>query len=100
MSAASTTKYQRGDRVVVRVDYPPRHIRTPRYIQGKAGQIAAVCGNFPNPETLAYGENGLPAQPLYRVEFVQADIWDTYHGPVTDKLLMDIYEHWLEPAGH
>ena len=83
---------------MVRVDHPHRHIRTPRYIQGKTGKISARCGVFPNPETLAYGENGLPPQPLYRVEFIQADVWENYHGPMTDKLLIDIYEGWLEPA--
>ena len=96
----STTgvKYQSGDRVRVRVGSPPGHFRTPAYIQGKTGVVVAQCGVFPNPESLAHGGSGLPRQPLYRVEFAQSDVWEHYPGPPGDKLLVDIYEHWLDPA--
>jgi hypothetical protein len=91
-------QYRSGDLVRVRIDTPDGHFRTPTYIQGHTGTVAALCGTFPNPETLAYGGSGRPAQPLYRVEFAQAQIWPDYRGPATDKLLVDIYQHWLEPA--
>ncbi len=32
------------------------------------------------------------------LEFAQKDLWDNYNGPASDKLLIDIYQHWLEPA--
>jgi hypothetical protein len=32
------------------------------------------------------------------VEFSQADVWEDYTGPNVDKVLVDIYEHWLESA--
>jgi hypothetical protein len=32
------------------------------------------------------------------VEFEQVQVWPKYPGPVRDKLCVDIYEHWLEPA--
>lgn len=99
-SAFPTPKYRPGDRVRVRVESPPRHIRTPAYIQGMTGRVSALCGVFPNPESLAYGGSGLPAQPLYRVEFTQTEVWAHYSGPADDTVLVDIYEHWLDPAGH
>ena len=91
-------RYQAGDRVRVRAGSPPGHFRTPAYIQGKSGRVAALCGVFPNPESLAHGGSGLPAQPLYRVEFAQTDLWSQYRGPAADKLLVDVYQHWLEPV--
>jgi hypothetical protein len=91
-------KYQTGDRVRVRVDSPPHHFRTPFYIQGKPGRVVTVCGAFPNPESLAHGGTGLPEQRLYRVEFVQTEVWDQYQGSGSDKILVDIYEHWLNPV--
>ncbi len=91
-------RYHPGDRVLVRVDNPPTHYRTPMYVQGKTGRIDALWGAFRNPESLAYGGTGEPRQPLYRVEFAQKDLWEDYHGSGADKLLIDIYQHWLDPA--
>ena len=96
--------YQPGDRVRIRVAGPSGHYRTPAYIQGKVGVIEAVHGTFRNPETLAYGGDGRPKQTLYLVRFDQTHIWAQAESaePVpfgrNDRLLIDIYEHWLEPA--
>ncbi|MDA0735281.1 MAG: nitrile hydratase subunit beta [Chloroflexi bacterium] len=96
MTTNVSVKYRPHDRVMVRVGSPPGHFRTPTYIQGKTGQIVALCGVFPNPESLAHGGSGLPKQPLYRVEFEQDQIWPHYPGPAKDKILVDIYQHWLD----
>lgn len=93
-----TPRFKAGDSVKVRRAYPPGHIRTPHYIRGKSGVVERVCGSFANPEELAYGRNGLPAQPLYRVRFAQAEVWPDYAGPAGDSIDIEIYEHWLEPA--
>lgn len=97
-------QYQPGDRVRIRVATPSGHYRTPTYIQGKIGIIETVHGAFRNPETLAYGGDGRPKQTLYLVRFDQTHIWahdeSTASAPFcrNDRLLIDIYEHWLEPA--
>lgn len=91
-------RFKPGDRVRVRVGSPPGHFRTPLYIQGKIGAVERVHGDYRNPESLAYGGDGLPKQPLYLVRFPQSHLWRTYAGAAQDQLLMDIYEHWLEPA--
>ena len=95
---AESAKYRPGDRVQVRVNSPEHHFRTPSYIQGKTGTVIAQCGAFLNPESLAHGGSGLPQQHLYRVEFAQIEVWDRYQGPEGDKVFVDIYEHWLNPA--
>ena len=87
-----------GDRVRVREDYPPGHIRTPVYVRGKEGVVTRVFGDFKNPETLAIGRDGLPPKRLFEVRFRQVDLWPNYNGPETDTLDIDIYEHWLSKA--
>jgi nitrile hydratase len=90
--------YAPGDRVTVIRTYPPGHRRTPYYIKGKTGEIERVCGDFPNPEELAYGFDGLPKKTLYRVRFRQKEVWPDYRGPDGDTVDVDIFEHWLRPA--
>lgn len=86
-----------GDRVRVRDDSPRGHVRTPSYVRGKTGVIARIHGTFRNPQTLAYGGDGLPKQSLYAVSFAQNELWTDYPRP-RDSLVVDIYENWLEPA--
>ena len=93
-----TARFQPGDPVTVRVAAPPGHIRTPYYIRGKTGVVERICGSFANPEELAYGRDGLPTRPLYRVRFAQAQVWPDYAGAGGDTVDIEIYEHWLEPA--
>ena len=91
-------RYTPGDRVLVRRAFPPGHIRTPWYIRGKSGVIERICGEFGNPEELAYGRDGTPKQPLYRVRFLQNEVWDDYAESPNDTLDVEIFEHWLEPG--
>ena len=91
-------RFGRGERVRVRSEDRTGHVRTPGYVRGRTGRVESVLGEFRNPETLAYGESGLPQLPLYKVSFRQVDLWDEYPGPADDELCMDIYEHWLEPV--
>lgn len=96
MTDAVAFQFNAGDRVKVRAAYPIGHVRTPAYVRGKHGVIERVCGAFPNPEELAYGRSGLPAQPLYRVRFQQSEVWPDYAGQAGDLLEVEIYQHWLE----
>ena len=64
-------RFRPGERVAVRRADPPGHLRTPWYCRGKFGVIERLCGEFGNPEALAYGLSGDPERPLYRVRFSQ-----------------------------
>ncbi len=88
-----------GARVRVRDDWPeqrgPVHIRTPHYLRGRQGVVAAHLGDFANPEDLAFGRPA-PRRALYHVAFAAPAIFaDAAPG---DDLLVEIFEHWLEPA--
>lgn len=88
-------KFKPGDRVRIGTGAPPRHIRTPAYVQGKIGFVERIHGAFRNPESLAHGGDGLPKAVLYLIRLDQTDLWDRYQ-PLQDTLFIDIYEHWLE----
>ena len=65
------------------------HHRTPSYLKGRRGTIERAHGTFRNPETRAYGDDGLPECTLYLVSF------ELGRG---DRVLADVFEHWLEEA--
>jgi nitrile hydratase len=93
-----SARFAPGDRVKVRRAYPPGHLRTPYYIRGHAGVVERECGEFHNPEMLAYGRRDEPKQALYRIRFRQSQIWPDYRGSKADTIDIELYEHWLEPT--
>jgi nitrile hydratase len=85
--------YQVGQRVRIAARAHEGHHRTPGYVKGKSGRVERVHGTFKNPETRAYGGEGLPEQRLYLVGFDATDVWPEASRY---RLSLDIYEHWLE----
>ena len=75
-----------GDRVRVADRAHAGHHRTPGYVKGRRGRIERVHGSFTNPETRAYGSDGLPEVVLYQVAFELAPA----------RTYVDVFEHWLE----
>lgn len=93
-----TARYAAGDRVLVR-DVPQEgHHRTPGFVQGRRGVVSSVRGAFRNPESLAYGGDGLPEVSLYTVRFEAENLWDRDPGGSRDAVYVDLFEHWLEPV--
>ena len=90
--------FRPGQRVRVAARSHSGHCRTPGYLKGKTGSVECIQGSFTNPETRAYGSDGLPEQALYRVGFSQQDVWAAYAGPAADRISADVFEHWLEEA--
>jgi nitrile hydratase subunit beta len=88
-----------GDAVRVKDDWPERrgpcHIRTPHYLRGRQGTVSAVLGAFANPEDLAFSRPA-PLRVLYHVLFEQPPLF--HEGAAGDTALVEIFEHWLEPA--
>jgi hypothetical protein len=89
------TRFSPGERVRIRADFPPGHIRTPVYLRGKTGTVERCYGDFTNAETAAYGLPG-PKKSVYKVRFAARELWTDYAGPHKDAIEADIYEHWLE----
>jgi nitrile hydratase len=38
----------------------------------------------------------MPAQPLYRVRFLQREVWPDYAGQPADVIEVEVYQHWLD----
>ncbi len=91
-------RYRPGQKVRVAPRRHEGHHRTPAYLKGKHGTVERVHARFRNPETHAYGTDGLPEQPLYLVSFPQLDVWPNYRGTAGDRVYADVFEHWLEEA--
>jgi len=75
-----------GDRVRVADRAHVGHHRTPSYVKGQSGSIERIHGLFTNPETRAYGGDGLPEVVLYQVVFELEPA----------RAYVDVFEHWLE----
>ncbi|MDT8344624.1 MAG: nitrile hydratase subunit beta [Thermohalobaculum sp.] len=84
--------------VRVKPGMTPGHLRTPFYLRGRAGRVERICGDFHNPEELAYNHRTGPALTLYRVRFTMAEIWGEAAEHPRDTLDAEIFEHWLEPV--
>jgi nitrile hydratase len=91
-------RFRPGDTVRVRTWDPPGHVRTPFYTRGRRGVVLALAAVHPNPEELAYGRSGLPAQPVYRVAFSHAELWGPAAERAGDRTVADLQERWLEAA--
>lgn len=88
-----------GAPVRVKALFPPGHCRAPFYTRGRAGTVLAVADHQPDPEALAYGRAGTPPLPVYRVAFRRAELWPDEPGHAGDRVVVDLHEPWLEPAG-
>jgi nitrile hydratase subunit beta len=88
--------YSAGQAVRVSSRAHAGHHRTPGYLKGKCGTVDRAHDRFTNPETRAYGADGTPERRLYLVSFDPRDVWPEYCGSTGDRLLADVFEHWLE----
>ena len=97
VKAGSSSGLRVGSTVRV-LDRPvTSHVRTPWYVRGRTGRVVAELGRWPNPELLAYGHADDEGVDLFRVEFDQIDLWPSYAGATGDRLMLDLYAHWLAP---
>ncbi len=63
-----------GDRVRVRLDSVPGHMRMPGYIRGKPGVVVGVSPAYPFPDAHAHGV-AAQDEPTCDVRFRSADLW-------------------------
>ena len=82
-------KFEIGDAVVVAAKNPTGNPRTPTYVRGRRGVIAAIHGVLENPKD----HRGL-YQPLYTVRFDLSEV-STCHDQ--DSVWVDVHEEWLRP---
>jgi len=91
-------RFAPGEVVRVKTGTAPGHLRTPWYLRGHTGRVERICGDFANPEQLAYHRDGGPARAVYRVRFTMAEVWGEAAEQAQDTIDAEIFEHWLEAA--
>src|SRR6266566_4593084 len=73
-NVASRQHFQPGDRVRVRADHVPGHVRMPGYIRGKTGVVVSESPAYPFPDASAHGVEAQD-EPTYDVRFRSEDLW-------------------------
>jgi nitrile hydratase len=63
-----------GDRVRVRSDHVPGHVRMPGYIRGKTGVVVSESPAYPFPDAHAHAIDA-EDEPTYDVRFLAEELW-------------------------
>jgi nitrile hydratase len=94
-NAPQREAFRPGDRVRVRPDYVPGHIRLPGYIRGKTGVVVGVSPAYPFPDAHAHGVEA-EDEPTYDVRFRSEDLWP--QGAESALVHVGVFESYLERA--
>jgi nitrile hydratase beta subunit len=79
-NVAERKRLRPGDRVRVRVDHVPGHVRMPGYIRGKTGIVVSESPAYPFPDAHAHGISAAD-EPTYDVQFRAEDLWPNSADP-------------------
>jgi nitrile hydratase len=82
-----------GDKVTVKSDYVPGHVRMPGYIRGKSGVVVGVSPAYPFPDAHAHGIEA-EDEPTYDVRFDARDLWSDSADPAF--VHVGVFESYLE----
>lgn len=82
-----------GDRVRVKNEFVPGHIRMPGYIRGKTGVIVGVSPAYPFPDAAAHGLES-PAQRTFDVRFQSSELWPD--GSEEAEVHVGVFHSYLE----
>lgn len=73
-NVASRASFKAGERVRVRDDYVPGHVRMPGYIRGRTGTVVGESPAYPFPDAHAHALESQD-EPTYDVRFRSQDLW-------------------------
>ena len=94
-NAAARVRFAKGDRVRVKEDFVPGHIRMPAYIRGKTGVVVAESPAYPFPDAHAHGVHA-EDEPTYDVAFRAEELWP--RGADSALVHVGIFQSYLERA--
>jgi nitrile hydratase len=94
-NVAARQTFRPGDRVRVRSDYVPGHVRMPGYIRGKTGVVVSESPAYPFPDAHAHSVAAVD-EPTYDVRFRSEDLWPN----CADSALVHVgvFQSYLEPG--
>lgn len=94
-NAAGRECFRAGDRVKVRADHVPGHVRMPAYIRGKVGVVVGVSPAYPFPDAHAHGLKA-EDEPTFDVRFEAAELWPD--GADAAFVHVGVFQSYLERA--
>ena len=94
-NAAKRERFAVGDRVRVRMDSVPGHIRMPGYIRGKTGVVVGESPVYPYPDAHAHGVES-EDEPTYDVRFRSEELWPDSADPAL--VHVGVFQSYLERA--
>jgi nitrile hydratase subunit beta len=93
-NAAARQRFKPGDRVRVRLDCVPGHMRMPGYIRGKAGVVVSESPTYPFPDAHAHSVEAQD-EPTYDVRFRSEDLWpDSSDAALVHVAVFQSYLEW------
>ncbi|MGE0719096.1 MAG: nitrile hydratase subunit beta [Alphaproteobacteria bacterium] len=72
--AAPPQSFTIGERVRVKNEFVPGHVRMPGYIRGKTGVVVGITPPYPYPDAAAHRMQAA-MEPTYDVRFRSRDLW-------------------------
>ena len=94
-NAPARERFKPGDRVRVKLDFVPGHIRMPGYIRGKTGVVVGESPAYPFPDAHAHGI-AADDEPTYDVRFRSQDLWP--NGADAALVHVGVFQSYLERA--
>ena len=92
-NAPQRERFSPGDKVRVRLDFVPGHIRLPGYIRGKTGVVVSESPAYPFPDAHAHGI-AAEDEPTYDVRFRSEDLWP--NGADAAMVHVGVFQSYLE----
>jgi nitrile hydratase len=85
--------FKPGDKVRVRTDHVPGHVRMPGYIRGKTGVVVSESPKYPFPDAHAHGIHA-EDEPTYDVRFNAEELWPNNADPA--HVHVGVFQSYLE----
>jgi nitrile hydratase len=95
-NVAARERFAVGDRVRVRNESVPGHMRMPGYVRGKSGVVVGISPAYPFPDAHAHGIHAQD-EPTYDVRFRSEELWPGSSDPAL--VHVGLFESYLEREG-
>jgi nitrile hydratase beta subunit len=94
-NAPARERFAPGDRVRVKQEVVPGHVRVPAYVRGRTGVVVDESPAYPFPDAHAHGV-AAQDEPTYDVRFRSEDLWPNSADPAL--VHVGIFQSYLERA--
>ena len=86
-------RFKPGDKVRVRTEHIPGHVRAPGYVRGKTGVVVSESPAYPFPDAHAHGIHA-EDEPTYDVRFNAEELWPNSADPA--QVHVGVFQSYLE----